>query len=331
MPKAAIHCKASVSDGMGHIYRQIHLANELKKQDWEIYFYIPHFAPAIDLLAESGFTPSIINPELSVSEYFDQFFDFVILDIQDTTESLVCSIKKFTHWIVSFEDLGVGRNHVDILIDCNLASSESENLPPHTRGLFDTEYSVLHPDFANYHTQSRHFSNSLQSALITMGATDPQSLTFPLVQLILQERKGIKLTVLVGHNKANLSQLNKLANQFESLNILGPVSNMAQVLLEHEVVFCAGGITLHEAATVGTPAFVINQAEHQQTKARFVEKSGAAINLGLGNSYDVEKIRRALCLGKHELELMSRNGKQLVDGRGLFRVTEAMIKLIKKY
>ena len=51
MPTVAIHPKASISDGMGHIYRQINLANELKKQGWEISFYIPNFVPAINLLA----------------------------------------------------------------------------------------------------------------------------------------------------------------------------------------------------------------------------------------------------------------------------------------
>ena len=330
MPKVAIHCKASISDGMGHIYRQTHLANELKKHGWEISFYIPHFAPAIDLLSRFGFTPVLINAESSISEYFDKFFDFVVFDIQDTTESLVCSIKKFTHWIASFEDLGAGRNHVDILIDCNLAPSESKNLSPSTRGLFGTDYSVLHPDFTYYHTQSRHFSACLQSALITMGATDPQNLTFPLVQLILQEKNDLKLTVLVGHNTANASRLNDLSTQFKSLNVLGLASNMAQILWEHEAVVCAGGVTLHEATAVGTPAFVINQAEHQQTKARFVEKSGAAINLGLGKKYDVEKLRKALGLRKPELESMSLKGKKLIDGRGIFRVTEAMTKLIKK-
>ena len=70
MPKVAIHCKASKSDGMGHIYRQINLANELRKQGWEISFYIPYFAPAAELLNRSQFTPTLIKPEVLISQYF---------------------------------------------------------------------------------------------------------------------------------------------------------------------------------------------------------------------------------------------------------------------
>jgi len=272
MPSVAIHCKSSITDGMGHIYRQINLANELKKQGWEVSFYIPDFAPAIDLLTQAEFTSVIMDSEFSIAEYLDKFFDFVILDVQDTTESLVSSVKTCTRYIASFEDLGEGRNHVDILIDSNLAPSETKNLPSSTRGLLGPDYSVLHPDFAYYHAQSRHFGASSQAALVSMGATDPKNLTVPLTSFLLQEKHDLKLTVLIGHNANITPELNKLSNQFQLLNILGPVSNMAQILWEHDAVVCSGGVTLHEAMAVGTPAFVVNQVAHQQTKARFVEK-----------------------------------------------------------
>ena len=329
MPSVAVHCKASISDGMGHIYRQINLANELKKQGWEIYFYIPNFTPAIDLLTQAEFTSVIMGPESSVAECLDKFFDFVILDIQDTTELLVYSVKKYTRYIASFEDLGAGRNHVDILIDCNFAPSETKNLPSSTRGLLGTDYSVLHPDFAYYHTQSRHFGTCLQSVLISMGATDPKNLTVPLTSFLLQEKHDLKLTVLIGHSANITPELNKLSNQSKLLDVLGPVPNMAQILWDHDVVICSGGVTLHEAISVGTPAFVINQVEHQQTKARFVEKSGAAINLGIGAQYDEKKLREALNFGKQKLESMSLKAKQLIDGRGLYRIVDAINKLIK--
>ena len=328
MPTVAVHCKASISDGMGHIYRQINLANELKKQGWEISFYIPNFAPAIDLLTQAEFTSVIMDPESSTAEHLDKFFDFVILDIQDTTESLVYSVKKCTRYIVSFEDFGEGRNHVDILIDCNLAPSETQSLPSYTRGLLGPDYSVLHLDFAYYHSQSRHFGTSSQAALISMGATDPKNLTIPLTSFLLQEKQGLKLTVLIGHNANITPELDKLSNQFQLLNILGPVSNMAQILWGHDAVICSGGVTLHEAMAVGTPAFVVNQVAHQQTKARFVEKSGAAINLGIGAQYDVNKLREALDFRKQKLESMSLQAKQLIDGRGIFRVIDTMDKLL---
>ena len=329
MPNVAIYCKASVADGMGHIYRQINIAKELKKRGYEISFYIPEFTPAINLLTQSQFTPRLINQESSITKYLDKFFDFIILDVQDSTESLVASIKQFARQVISFEDLGTGRNYVDLLIDCNLASSESKNISSNTKVLFGPAYSVLHPNFSHYHKQPRNFSTSIKSLLIIMGATDPQELTLPLTKLFLKENNIIKLTVLRGHNTTNRSKLNELSAQFKSLSILEPIPNIAQTLWEHDAVVCAGGITLHEAIAVGTPAFVINQAKHQQTKALFIEKLGAAINLGIGREYDIEKLKKAISLKKSELESMSLKGKNLIDGQGISRVTEAMINLAK--
>jgi spore coat polysaccharide biosynthesis predicted glycosyltransferase SpsG len=162
-----------------------------------------------------------------------------------------------------------------------------------------------------------------------MGATDPKNLTLPLTHFLLQETNDIELTVLVGYNKTNPPKLNKLSNKFKLLNILGPVKNMAQILWEHDAVVCSGGVTLHEAIAVGTPAFVVNQVEHQQIKAEFVEKSGAAINLGIGTHYDEKKLREVLNFRKPKLELMSLKAKQLIDGRGVFRIIDSMNKLIK--
>jgi len=71
MPAVAIHCKASISEGMGHVYRQINLAIELKKQGWDVTFYIPSFQPAIDLLSKPGFTFVIVNPRSPKPEYLE--------------------------------------------------------------------------------------------------------------------------------------------------------------------------------------------------------------------------------------------------------------------
>jgi UDP-2,4-diacetamido-2,4,6-trideoxy-beta-L-altropyranose hydrolase len=329
MPTVAIHCKASVHDGMGHIYRQINLASELRKQGWEITFYIPNFSPAIGLLTQSGFSSIISDFESSIPKNLENFFDFFILDMQNTTELLVYTVKKNSRWTVSFEDLGKGRNYVDILVDCNQDKSESKNIPSNTKGLFGLDYSILHLDFDHYHKQSRKFNISLKSLLITMGATDPKNLTLPLIHFLIQEKSDIELTVLIGYNITSSPELSQFLNKFKSLNILGPVQNMAQILWEHDAVICSGGITLHEAIAVGTPAFVVNQVEHQQTKAKFVERLGAAINLGVGNQYDVKKLREVLSFRKPALESMSLKAKQLIDGRGIFRVIDAMKKMIK--
>ena len=100
---------------------------------------------------------------------------------------------------------------------------------------------------------------------------------------------------------------------------------MARILANHDVVFCSGGVTLHEAMSVGTPAIVINQAPHQEEKAEFAEKAGAAINLGRTKSWDENRLTGIFKLGRKNLEDMSMAGKKYIDGKGLKKVVEAIL------
>ena len=56
--------------------------------------------------------------------------------------------------------------------------------------------------------------------------------------------KNIPAWQLLIQGKTNSSELSKLSNKFKSLNLLGPVQNMAQVLWEHDAVICSGGVTM---------------------------------------------------------------------------------------
>ena len=98
--------------------------------------------------------------------------------------------------MVSFEDLGEGRNHVDLLIDCNLGEENSVGLPVQT--LFGYPYSVLAPEFETLHSKKRELNGSIESVLITLGGTDPHSLTSLLADKLLQIQPNLSMTLLAG-------------------------------------------------------------------------------------------------------------------------------------
>jgi spore coat polysaccharide biosynthesis predicted glycosyltransferase SpsG len=138
----------------------------------------------------------------------------------------------------------------------------------------------------------------------------------------LQIQPNLSITLLAGPGCKNIPALKD--RQSETVKLLESTSQMAQTLFDHPVVFCSGGITLHEAMAVGTPAFVINQVSHQAEKAGRAEKQGAAMNLGMAESWDENRLPEILKSSQQVLEKMSQAGKNLIDGKGLQRVTEAI-------
>ncbi|MZH05309.1 MAG: hypothetical protein F3743_07890 [Nitrospinae bacterium] len=320
MPKINIFCKASVIEGLGHLIRQIHIARELRKQNADIFFYIPGFSTAEDILKKHNFSYQAVEDFCSASTTKTDKSDTTILDIHDTSSSLIQNLKKRSKKIISFEDHGEGRNQVDLLIDCNLIPEDSKSVTSNTRPLFGLPYSVLAPEFENFHLENRSFSEKIQSLLITFGGTDPNNITLDLARRIPSE---IKTTAIAGPGFQNMNALQEINTSH--ICIVQNVQNMASMLFNHDAVFCSGGVTLHEAMCVGTPAFVISQVEHQEEKARSVENLGAAINLGKANTWDKNRLPEVFNLGKNDLQKMSTAGKSQIDGKGLKRIVEAIL------
>ncbi|MBT3923516.1 MAG: hypothetical protein HOF21_13180, partial [Nitrospina sp.] len=88
------------------------------------------------------------------------------------------------------------------------------------------------------------------------------------------------------------------------------------------------GVTLHEAMAVGTPAFVINQVAHQEMKTKRAQ--GAAMNLGMAESWNQSRLPEILNSSPETLEKMSQAGKNLIDGKGLIRVIDEIELLLRE-
>ena len=320
MPKINIFCKASFTKGLGHLIRQIHIAKEFRRQNKEVYFYIPYFQTAIDILKQNNFSYHTVENFDSAPIMEKENADITILDIQDTTRSFIQNLKKKCKKTISFEDQGEGRNSVDLLIDCNLNSEDSQIISSQTKTLFGLPYSVIGSEFGKLHLEQRNFQDQIQSLLITFGGTDPCNITLNLAKHI---PKKLKTTIIVGPGFQNKKALLALHN--DHISIKENIKNMAPMLASHDGVFCSGGVTLHEAMCLGTPAFVINQVEHQEDKAKKAESQGAAINLGQANSWYKNRLSEIFNRDHKVLQKMSDAGKKCIDGKGLNRVADAIL------
>jgi UDP-2,4-diacetamido-2,4,6-trideoxy-beta-L-altropyranose hydrolase len=328
MTKIAILCKAGFLTGMGHVVRQIHLGRVLRSRGMDIEFIITDHPPSIELLRRENFSAKIVAKEEDLPGELAATYDLALLDIQDTKKDFIDALRERSRKIMSFEDLGDGRNHVDLLVDCNLEPEQAQYLKPPVKALFGLPYSVLAEEFGQYHRRKKIFSESLETLLVTMGGTDPNNLTTQLARCFLQSRKKTSITFVAGPGFQKISSLAELVSSVQSFQVLHQPGNMAELLFHHQAACCSGGVTLHEALAVGTPAFVISQVMAQQEKTRPLEKRGTAIDLGLAKDFDSNKISKIWELTKAQLENMSAKAKELVDGQGIVRVADEVIALV---
>ncbi|PIQ97268.1 MAG: hypothetical protein COV67_05140 [Nitrospinae bacterium CG11_big_fil_rev_8_21_14_0_20_56_8] len=326
----AIRLNASPTMGMGHLYRQLYLGRLLRERGATISYFVPEYSPATALLEDSGFRPHCVAPEAGLPETVRERFDVVIVDLLDTSRDFIETLRSRANTLVDFEDLGEGRHFADVLIDCNLDPERARDLPRAVTPLFGHTYSLLHPDFPEYHLKTKIFSGKPTKVLLTFGGTDPNRLTVRLAEGILEMDETVELTVVIGPGFSDREALDRFQTNHPGVDVRSNITDMAETLWSHQAILCSGGVTLHEALSVGTPPFLINQALHQEIKARRIEQLGAAINLGMANDFDQGKLKRALSSSKGELAALSEAGKKLIDGRGIFRIANEIMQRMRR-
>jgi spore coat polysaccharide biosynthesis predicted glycosyltransferase SpsG len=311
---------------MGHIVRQIHLGKVLRNKGADLLFFVPPYGPTRALLNRHGFDFREIDQPEELTKFANVSFDHLILDQCNTTAELIASLRCMATKITSLEDLGTGRDCVDILIDCNLKEADAQKVAPRVKTLFGWDYSILAEEFSHYHEKTRNFACAERRILISMGGTDPNQLTLRIAKILIsQDLPGQKYSFLAGPGLENLDELKHVTANTPACTILSNVANMAELLFSQDMVICSGGVTLHEAMATGSPAITISQVPHQDKNARDIENYGAILNLGPGENFDSAKLLTSLQIPETELQKMSLAGKDLIDGQGIHRVASAIL------
>jgi UDP-2,4-diacetamido-2,4,6-trideoxy-beta-L-altropyranose hydrolase len=318
----AIKLDAGPERGMGHLYRQLYLGKILQEHGFSPQYFIPEYPPAIKILKRENFPYHITKIEEAWPSNWPTSFEIVILDKLDTTSKFIAQVRDKAKYIVDFEDLGPGRNHVDLLIDANLSEETSTPTPSSVRTLFGLENIALHPSFAQINrTADRTFS--LEPTLICMGGVDPFNVTQKTVQMLKSLHPEMDMTVIVGSGYPWYTRLKSLQ---ETLNfkLERDISNMAERLSQSGSAFCSGGIIMHEAIAAGAIPLVVSMAEHQTRKALYAQEKGATLYLGTAETFVESSVAKVFALTADQLNNMHEAGRKLIDGKGIFRVVSAI-------
>jgi spore coat polysaccharide biosynthesis protein SpsF len=325
--KTLLFCHASKKIGMGHFIRQLQVAEEMNSRGYKVTFAVSDYNPAVTLLEEkkifyikSKKMPFEVKPEYEA--------DIVILDISNTDANFIKSLRKNGNKVVSFDDLGTGRDHVNILVDSNTDPSDYSK----ARSLFRLKYVIVNNRYSAFRSLEKVVPRKIERVAISMGGTDPKSIGPEIANFLVKSGMDFKIDLILGagfNDKDNKPEsMNFIRNNGSKCNIHRNLPDLAEILFNADIIFCAGGITLYEACAVGTPAVVISQVEHQQQKALRVQNRGAAVNMGMWRDDVLAKLVPTInFLDSSKRKQMSIAGKRMVDGKGLQRVVNEIEKL----
>lgn len=338
--KIAIRADGGSNMGMGHIIRTVNLAKELAKTN-EVFYVCrvdnnlkenelhcsykslvsSKYRMGIEKVKSEGFQVEYINEAFIIEELKNIKADLLITDSYDVDENYFHQTKRMFKKTVYIDDMNLYYFDVDILINQNINANELKyKVNDYTELLVGLNYVMLREEFIN--VPKRIIKDKVENIMVTVGGADPKHLT----ERILDWVQDIEYTfhVVIGpsfeeNNNFKEYESNKVKFYYDA--------NMCEIMLNCDMAISTCGSTLYELAACELPTLGIIIAENQRKIAYKMNTEGIIKNLGwvykLNRKEFINNIEKIASNYKLRLS-MSKAGSNIVDGKGVERLSEAI-------
>ena len=329
--------------GMGHIFRCINLAKNLKNAN--IFFLIEDFGSGRKTIYENGFKncyklkknicleEDIIETKKIINK---KNIDITIIDKFDINQKLVREIRKESK-VVIISDLEKINFASDLVINGFIGfKNEIKTNKFNTKCLIGPKFQILNENFARPPLNK----NKKYDLLVTLGGFDEQNIIESILEILKNMDSKLKVKIILGPATIKNKQIRNLEKSLKFVKIIQKTKNMRNEIAETKFGICSGGITSYEFAAMKVPFGIISQVKHQTRTAKIWEKMNIATNFGTYSKKSQKKIERWIIennlkennLKENNLKennLKENNVKQcIIDGKGVKRISDEMLKLI---
>lgn len=346
--------------GMGHVMRCLSIADAMKQQGVTPLFVTAceECMPVIeqrgfqtrllttdykDMLSELSQLTQILQQDSTTDEddkKSSQMTKHVIfVDSYQVSETYYRELNKLAK-TVCLEDMGQSYP-VDMLINYNiyahnLAScyeGNQSNQPG--QKLLGISYMPLRKEFSE--GVSYVLREKVTDVMITTGGGDPLFAANAFVTAFLAnkdlQKEGIRYHIISGPFNSHGAELKDLYEKNTSVMIHENVKSMKEIMRQCDVVITATGSTIYEVSALGVPMLVFYFAENQRQGAEEIGRRTSVVNCGDFSKEPESVVSIAVASLLHCVreksyrEKLQKEEKQLVDGRGAYRIAKAVIQL----
>ncbi len=335
MNTIVIVTEANANVATGHLMECIACAEELAKNGYEVSFWInddmenglkkripcrfreyhKSIESDYEVLTEEICRISPGELLFNLREISEKFLEICKAKIPDRT-TVIC-IDEFGH-----------RNlQADIIINPMIDSYYWNYGESKARLFCGAQYLVLPEQLSVLHKRKKKINSRIEKIVITLGGVDPQNYTLNLSRLVSETFPEAEIEIIIGGGNRNREAIARNAIYYQNINIRENVSNLPDLLYEADMVICAGGNTLHEAACIGTPAIVLPSMPHEERTVKCFEEGGFCFVVDVHTKWEEEiPVLFSKILSPEIRRKMSKSGKKICDGLGRKRIIDIIQK-----
>ncbi|MGO7184971.1 PseG/SpsG family protein [Rhizobium brockwellii] len=313
--------ESSHARGMGHLFRSLTLATELRSRGHSVLFLANDHPNSLRIIRERGFDVALYDLA-SVTGWENGFIEpdasssVWINDRLNTQRSHSEAIKRLGAKLVTFDDRGDGAELADINV-CALLFEKTEGLKGKDVRL-GVEYMILNPEIAAF----RRLRQSLASILVTLGGADTYGVTVRVAKWL--SSKPFPVTIVTGPSFQHMAELEEVVATAapDRFKLLNQVPSLAAEMHGHDLAITGGGITPFEACAAGLPCVVIANEPFEIPVGRALEDLGAAFFAGHHSAFDLGILETPI-----PIRAMSETAMTKVDLGGVGRVADLLERL----
>ncbi|PDT03081.1 glycosyl transferase [Rhizobium chutanense] len=313
--------ESSHARGMGHLFRSLTLATELRSRGHQIRFLANDHPNSLKIIRERGFDVACYDLA-AVTGWEKDFLEATapssiwINDRLNTQRSHSETIKRLGAKLVTFDDRGDGAELTDMNI-CALLFEKTEGLKGGDVRL-GVEYMILNPEIAGY----RRVREKLASILVTLGGADTYGVTVRVAKWL--SSKPFPVTIVTGPSFQHMAELEEVVAMAapDRFRLLNQVPSLAAEMYGHDLAITGGGLTPFEACAAGLPCVVVANEPFEIPVGRALEELGAAFFAGHHSAFDLGILEKAI-----PIRSMSETAMTKVDLGGVGRVADLLERL----
>jgi len=317
--------------GLGHIYRCLNLAKELKPN--KINFLLEDFGGARRIIEQKGFKnikslkkniQLIEDIKITKKNLEEKKIDLLIVDRYHMKLNYLKIIKKYVKLVV-ISDLYNTEYPADLVVNGFVGfKNEIKVNSYNSKCLLGPKYQIIDKRFCE---KTKNMKQKYD-LLITVGGYDEKNIIDKILKVIESHISKIKIKVIVGPIGKKSNFLKNLEKKYpKNLKIIKFTKNMKKEIEETKFGICNGGITSYEFATMKKPFGIICVENHQLKTASEWEKKGSALNFGIMTEYTKIKIKEFLDKIIDKKSPFVIKNKKLVDAKGVLRVVNEILKI----
>jgi len=356
--KIIIRTDASIKIGSGHIMRCLNLASRLKKVGVDVTFISRNLPGNMNsFILKKGFVlVELSKPENKQISNFSHGKWLFVSQEQDAKETInnlqggICDWLVVDHYgldqkwetllrphvknIMVIDDFLNRAHNCDILLNQNYFLKNNNTykgiVAPETRLLLGPKFALLSKEYLMARRKRKIHKGIINRVLIYFGSCPAQDVIEKVLEAFtLIKLKPLKFDIVLGAYEESQGLINVDNSMRDKIKYYTTIPSLHELMLKADLSIGAGGTTTWERFCIGIPSIVISTDENQEISAKALAKDGYHLYLGPAEYLKTNKIVKALKFfvdSPNSLKKITKIGKSLVDGKGIQRAAEILIK-----